>query len=176
MKKNRKSRSFLGATSGYWLSTIAICLLIVGSGVAVVFWPRGSVSDAYRHYSRTEGIKAYYFKDFRINDTVSVNITMLEALDSNAWNMLKNDFSLPALDTVSQKKIDKGKDLVFTSLVNGDDFREQVDPKYPECDVKAVSYLNHTICLFHTKNMEERHAVFFYNMEKAINISKKTKQ
>lgn len=146
-------------------------------GASVVFLPQvvpySQCSDAYKKYANVEGIEATFIKDFRINDTVSVDVTVLEAVDTNAWNMLKNDCSLPVLDPVSQRKIDNGKDLIFTRLVNDDDFNEPADLNSPECDVIAISYLNHTIWVFHVKSMIERHAVLFYNLEKAIDINNK---
>jgi len=145
-------------------------LAIVVMALAVRFWPRtipfDQCGEVYKKYANSPGIKASYIKDFRINDTVSVDVTMLEATDTNGWNIMKEDFRLPVLDSVTQRKIDNGKDLIFVRPVKKGSCYVTADVDSPECDVKATSYLNHTICLFHVKSLEERRAVKYYNFDK----------
>lgn len=147
-------------------------LAIIGIALAVRFWPRNvpfdQCSEVYKTYANSPGIKASYIKDFCINDTVSVDVTLLEATDTIGWNTLKRDFPSPKLDPKTQKKIDDGKDLIFTQLVNENNFLEPADPDSPKCDLRATSVLNHTICVFHVTSFEERHAVIYYNLDKSI--------
>ena len=128
--------------------------------------PFDQCSEVYRAYADNPLIKASYIKEFRINDTVTVDVTMLKAVDTNGWNILKNDFPVYYPDSVIQRKIDNGRDLIIVRVLKKGSRYETADVDSPECDVKATSYLNHTICLFHVKSLEERRAVKYYNFDK----------
>ena len=161
-----------------WTVTLTLCLTILIGTMTVKFWPRtvpfDQCSEEYKKYADSPGIKASYIKDFCINDTVSVDVTMLEATDTIGWNTLINDFSLPVLDSITQKKIDNGKDLIFVMSIKKGSYCEVADENAPECNVRAFSFLTHTICFFHVTSLEERHAVIYYNFDKSIKNNKIT--
>ena len=156
-----------------WIITLLVCLLIVGSGAGVLLWPRtvplAQCSEVYRIYVNNPSIKASFIKDFRINDSVSVDVTLLEATDSVGWNKLCKDFYIPELDSFSQSRIDGGKDLVFTKLINKNDFLQSVKHNYSEDVLRSVSFLKKTVCIYYVKSEEEAHAVFYYNFDKSTN-------
>lgn len=165
----RKTRTFKQLRS--WIVTLIVCLLIVGSAVVVVSWPRSALSDTYRYYSEVQGVRAYYFKDFQINDTLFIDVVMLEAEDSSGWDMLKSDFCMPVLDSITQRKIDNGKDLIFVTPVKMDNYCETPEKDAPECVMKVTSFVNRTVCLFQINSLEERKSVYVYNLEKSIKNS-----
>lgn len=149
-----------------WLFTFTVCLLLVGGAIAVVFWPRQYGSEIYQYYSNIKGIKASYFENYRINDTVFVDITLLEAVDSNGWNILCEDLFIVKLDSLSQKKVDNGKDLIFTKQLSINDLSKTNTSTFEDSVLRTVSYLRKEVSVFHTKNEKERHAVFYYNFDK----------
>ena len=161
MKRLRSSK-----ITASWLFTFTVCLLLVGGAIAVVFWPRQYGSEIYQYYSNIKGIKASYFENYRINDTVFVDITLLEAVDSIGWNILCEDFNIIKLDSVSQKKVDNGKDLVFTKQTSIKDLSKSYISVSEDTVLRAVSFLRKEVSVFHTKNKKERHAVFYYNLDK----------
>ena len=165
MNTHRPHLSFLSS----WRGTVLLCLLILGSAAAVVFWPRPSDAALSRHYSHIPGIKATYFKDFPINDTLALNITLLEALDSTAWSTLRNDFNIAELDPPLQQLIDCGLDPFFTRLVDKDDYTQSVDSTCPNSQLLAFSYKSQSVTLFHITNEKELHAVLYHNFDKTIN-------
>ena len=81
-----------------WLITILFCLLLLGGGGAVLLLPQvvpfDQCSDLYKQYVAVEGINATYIKDYKVNDTVFVDVTLLEATDS-MWHTLMKDFNIP---------------------------------------------------------------------------------
>ena len=161
MKRLRSSK-----ITASWLFTFTVCLLLVGGAIAVVFWPRQYGSEIYQYYSNIKGIKASYFENYRINDTVFVDITLLEAVDSIGWNILCEDFNIIKLDSLSQKKVDNGKDLVFTKQTSIKDLSKSYISASEDTVLRAVSFLRKEVSVFHTKNKKERHAVFYYNLDK----------
>ena len=58
------------------------------------FFPSYSVSELYTKYAGTEGLDVAFVKDYRVNDTVFVDVTMLETKDSLMWDSLKKDFKI----------------------------------------------------------------------------------
>lgn len=152
-----------------WPFTLCVCLLIVGVTAAVFFRPGKAGSDVYRQYVGVPGIKATYFESFPINDTLSVKVTLLEAVDSTGWRILCNDFNISLLAPELQNKIDSGKDLVVSRQVNRFDYRASVDSTCDNVELLAVSYLKRSVCIFHVTNSSEIHAVFYHNFDKSTN-------
>ena len=161
MNTHRPHLSFLSS----WRGTALLCLLILGSAAAVILWPRSDDAALSRHYSHIPCIKATYFKDYPINDTLSINITLLQALDSAGWRTLRNDFNIAELDPALQQLIDSGLDPLFTLRVNKDDYTQSVDSTCPNSQLLAFSYTSQTVTLFHVTNKEEIHAVLYHNLD-----------
>lgn len=146
-----------------WPITILICLLLLGGGAVVIFWPRTvpfeQCSEIYKKYANVEKVKASFIKDFKVNDTVFVDVTLLEAIDSVGWDILKMDFKVPPPPLVLQPLIDNGEDLLFTKHI----------PKYIAntsafpYDLLVISHLTHTLTVFHINSDIEKHAVFNHN-------------
>jgi hypothetical protein len=71
---------------------IALALTLVGVAlvVAMLLLPRplppDECSDIYRQYKDTPGIKASFIKDYPLDDTTTIDVTMLQAKDTNVWN------------------------------------------------------------------------------------------
>lgn len=80
----------------HYIIISVISLLVVAS----VFWfgykppslPLEECSETYRLYAGQPGVNASFLKNYRINDTLIVNATLLVATDSSAWQRLEKDF------------------------------------------------------------------------------------
>ena len=153
-----------------WLITRLFCLLLLGVGATVILMPQrvpySQCSELYRRYAAVDGIDATFIRDYPVNDTLLVDVTLLEAKDSAGWATLKTDFSIPDLPPDFQEDIDAGIDLISTKLI----------PKSPPPpsdtfpnDVLAISSLKSTITVFHVNNDIEKHAVIFHNFKNSIN-------
>lgn len=162
MNTHRPHLSFLSS----WRGTALLCLLILGSAAAVILWPRSNDASLSRHYNHIPGIKATYFKDYPINDTLSINVTLLEALDSTGWSTLRNDFNIAELDPVLQQLIDSGLDPIFTRRVNKNDYKQSADSTCSNPQLLAISYRSRSLSVFHVTNEDELHAVSYHNFDK----------
>ena len=146
-----------------WLITILVCLLILGGGGAVLHLPQvvpfNQCSDVYKRYAKMDGVDATFIKDYKVNDTVFVDVTLLEAIDSTGWDILKTDFKVPPPPLELQPLIDNGEDLLFTKHI----------PKYIAntsafpYDLLVISHLTHTLTVFHINSDIEKHAIFNHN-------------
>lgn len=149
-----------------------IFLAIVLVALAVRLWPRtvpfDQCSDLYKHYANVEGIDATFIKDYKVNDTVFVDVTLLEATDSVIWTTLKKDFDVPNPSPNFQQFIDNGEDLIYVKLIPKSTTTDTILTPYPN-DVLAISHLKRTLTVFHVKNDVEKHAVEYHNFDKSTN-------
>ena len=80
---------------------IIILVIIVGGSLAVRYlpgWvPYWQCSEVYKRYKDVEGVRATYIKDYRVNDTLTVGVTLLEATTDSGWAVLQEDFGLPTI-------------------------------------------------------------------------------
>ena len=154
----------------FWLVVGIVAVLDVLVLYLVLQWkylfPSSEVSELYTKYANTEGVEASFVKDFRINDTVFVDVTMLEAEDSVAWALLCKDFDAPIPSQKSQQLIKNGVDLIFSGTIPKSE--SEVSTNTYMYNVLAISYLSHTLTVFHTINENEKHAVQYYNFDKSI--------
>ena len=90
----------------YWLITLVLCVVGVTTVLAVRYWPRivhpGEPSGLYLRY-KDNHIRASFIKDFRVNDSLTLDVTILEARDSVGWDQMKNDFKIKPLPSNIEK-------------------------------------------------------------------------
>ena len=151
-----------------WPITLLVCLLILGGGGLILGWPRtvpfDQCSDLYKQYVAVEGINATYIKDYKVNDTVFVDVTLLEAIDSTGWDILKKDFEVASLPPELQQLVDNGEDLVFTKSIP----KSEIDKSDFPNDLLAISHMIHTVTVFHINSEIEKYAVLNHNYKEEI--------
>lgn len=179
-----------------WPITILFCLLIIGGGAAVILWPRTvpfeQCSEIYQKYANVEDVSASFIKDYKVNDTVYVDVTLLEATDSVGWATLKKDFDIPNPSPDFQQRIDRGKNLIYTKKIPKVTVADSLKKSHPNVssksreddslhssqgaenvtygnDLLAISHLNRTLIVFHINNNTEKHAVIYHNLVKSTN-------
>ena len=153
-----------------------ISFLIILSSALLSAWiyltprplPYSQCSDLFLQYKDTPGVKAAFIKDFPLNDTLTVDVTVLTATDDEGWDALAGDFHIPPLPEFMQKKIDAGKDIVSIRLT------PKIAPGQPmdttdllKNNVIGISRKNHTISIFNTDTEEQQDAVAHYNYRKS---------
>ena len=147
-----------------WHKTLLVAAAILA--VAVAVWrytaPQRHVSDLYLRYENADGIAASYIHNFPVNDTLRVDVTLLEATTDSAWQALCTDFALS--DIVEELK-EVAPSAVFSRQVSRHDYSQVVLGDSPDAEILAISCDSKTFAVFHTRNAAEMHAVFCYNYE-----------
>ena len=144
------------------------CVLAVVAGFTLKHCqrtlPERKCSQVYQRYAHVEGIQAAYVKDYRINDTLTVAVTLLEATTDSGWAMLQEDFGLPVIpkeyeerfvgdsNRVSIKKFPKDVPL----FLDGDTLTD---------DLIIVSLYKHTICHFVIHSDEQFRTIMFKHLD-----------
>ena len=146
------------------LSIVLLCLLAALAGGVRLFryyLPHEGPTDAlYEKYKDNPQVKASLLHDFRVNDTLAVDVTTLQATDSVGWETLKKDFHAFPLPENNQKKIDQGIDVISIHLA------PKTDPTLPmdttdllNNNVVAISRLHQTVSIFNVTTRAEMDAV-----------------
>ena len=155
-----------------WLITILFCLLLLGGGGAVLLLPQvvpfSQCSDVYKRYAKMDGVVATFIKDYKVNDTIFVDVTLLEATDSVGWTTLKKDFDIPDPSPDFQQIIDSGEDLIYVKLIPKSIITDTILNSYPN-NLLAISHVKRSLTVFHIKNDVEKQAVKNHNFDKSTN-------
>ena len=149
---------------------LAFLLLTLLGVAAVAAWryllPERHVSDLYRRYHNADGIAASYIHNFPVNDTLTLDVTLLEATTDSAWQALCADFAIiDIVEAIEQAD----PHVVFSRQISRHDYTQVLLGDSPDAECLAISCDSKTFSIFHTRNAAERHAVFHHNFKKTIN-------
>lgn len=159
-----------------WLTALAACLLLAGT-LALHLWPRtvplDQCSATYRRYAGRPDIDAAYIGDYRINDSVKVAVTVLEAKTDSAWAALLQDFNTipPPKEFID---ITGGTGIEIWAAPKKD-YSSPMDTILLNNDLIAATWSEHSLSIFSIENTEQMLAVQHSQYKKSISISKKTK-
>jgi hypothetical protein len=159
-----------------WPIKVLATVVVVGVALAVKFLfcavPYWQSSEVYKKYKDVEGIRASYVKDYPVNDTLTVAVTLLETNDTG-WERLMEDFRIPdALREIAEAATDKNKVWTRTVLKGHPEEKVSVatftdgEWKY---DMVAMDFTLHKIALFDLNNMEEYMAIHDYGYDYMTN-------
>ena len=155
-----------------YLLPLVIVLLRLAATVLWVWTPRtvppGRASDLYRQYASNPHLTVSYIEDFHVNDTLSLPVTTIRALDSAGWDLLTNDFNIPNLPEIVLSSMEENEDFVLTFIASGD-----YKDRYEELGISpsnaiSLSYRKHEVSIFNTRDVPEQNAVLKYNIKHSI--------
>lgn len=143
------------------VTLLALLLLAATLVYGLNLWNiRGvQTSDVYRRYADTPGVNAAYIKDYRVNDSVTVCVTLLEAIDSAGWASVKKDFKVEAvLDSICDF-FELNKTSKNMRLAPKKDYNLTKDSVISNNDLIVTTFYNHIICIFHIESKKQYDAV-----------------
>lgn len=134
-------------------------------------FPLRHVSDTYSKYEGVDGVSAAFMKGYRINDTISVDVTLLKADNDSVYMALLSDFNrvIPYFDTLPMlhreystitwkaPKADYTKTTDTTNCINNDIFSSHLSRR--------------VIVIFHIETKEQYDVISQYIFDKAIEYS-----
>ena len=140
-----------------------MCLLAVALVLVVKYHPRtvplAECSQIYRDYADDPHVAVAFIKRLRVNDTLTVDVTTLHALDSTGWHSLMLYFGFPQemIDYYYSHKAlfdkDKKHSLVRFS-VDMNDVHKRLSPTHPDSRQVIGSYKEMMFNVYHTNNTE----------------------
>ncbi|MBR4230023.1 MAG: hypothetical protein IKR83_04865 [Bacteroidales bacterium] len=134
------------------LITLLLFVVAIGGALAWKYWPRTvpweECSALYRQYAHADGIEATFLRGYRVNDTLAIDVTLLQATDSAGWDTICNKFNLTLQYHAAGTK----------PIENGEDILELWKDKEQNI-ISVASHRDKYICHFHTDNQQFKDAV-----------------
>lgn len=145
----------------FWLIVGVVAFLEVLIICFVLQWkylfPSREVSEIYTRYADVEGIEVSYIKDYRVNDSVFVDVTVLEATTDSAWAVLKDDYKLPVLPK-EYERLAEAMSIDVWRAPRSNPYA-LIKKRSPDDYIVAVSRPKRTVYVFDTQNDIESNAV-----------------
>ena len=158
----------------FWLLFPLLCLLTVGVSAAITYWrhtvPLAETSEVYRQYRHLPGVRAAFIRQMPINDTLRLDMTLLEAEDSAAFADL-----LRAMGEREEFIHDMATLREFhINQENGYNIRYTGNWKSPSGIEQEVSFfpVRRCVAVFHTISEKEMDVVFKRNFHNEFDIDK----
>ena len=141
-----------------------IFILIVGGVLAIKYLPSivpyWQCSEVYKRYAHTKDIRATYIKNFPLNDTLTVGVTLLEATTDSGWARLQEDFAVIPVPPEALAFCDSNTVNVWLAAKR--DYSLRADSILLNNDLIAMNYMKHIISVFKLESEEQRDAILHY--------------
>ncbi len=147
-----------------WLITLALIIVVplavylFISRTRVVPWDE--CSELYRRYADCPGVEAAYIKDYRVNDTLTLCATVLEATTDTAWAELQKDFDFKPYPPEILELIKNTNSVEWKYVKHGTSCG-QMDSIPENNDVVAISHFKHYIIIFDQKSAADVIAILY---------------
>ena len=144
---------------------VAVEFAVYMSGVV----PYRKCSEVYKQYSKVEGVRATYVKDYRVNDTLTVGVTLLEATDSAGWAYLMESFHISE-EMIKESEVNPLANIWVSQSLKGSPETRSIpsdsnSPADSDIEIVAKAMKERQICIFHTRGAGEREAIQNYHWD-----------
>ncbi len=147
------------------------CVLAV---VAVKYLPAllcgGGESEVYHRYEHRDDLKVGFVKDYRIDDSTTVDVTTLTAKDSAGWEALLREMNVSDLIIeICNKAAKKGNYTVafYNCKKNHPEQHTEID--IPNTDFVLYSYKEYTLYVFDITSRKQRNAIQTQRIKETFN-------
>lgn len=113
-----------------------------------------SVSELYQYYAERQDLTVAQVNGFKLNDSVCVDVILMQADDENAWQQLKEEFNIRG-DEGTVSWLGESENPAIRTQWNG----------APVMRVIASLY-KHTIGIYRIDNETQYDAIVDYQLEK----------
>ena len=157
------------------LFVVLLCLLLAG-GVVLALLPRCPMpwqcSKLYWQYRGQEGIEASYVKQYPVDDTTLVDVTLLRATTDSAWERVCPSF-IPSIYTEGEKDTIIHSYSVTHWPATEDSPQTIVNPTTTNQFIFiTITPPLKTICIFHIETIAELNAIIEYKIHELSSLKK----
>ena len=156
----------------FGISILAVLLLALAAGWVFCCSsrtvPLEECSELYRHYAGSEGIEASFIQGYRLNDSLRVDVTLLQATDSAAWNRLQDSLGYARLAPEDREYFVKHKGIRMKLIPKG--YLDQpMDSVFLNNDLVAIDGKNRVIAIFNLTDLNQYKAIIRKNIRDTKN-------
>ena len=166
-----------------WTAVILVCLLLIIMGLLTMLSTRCPLpwqcSKLYWQYRGQEGIEAFYVRDYPVDDTTFVDVTLLRATTDSAWVSLCHEF-VPYEFADSSDYINKlihDTTSVTFRPVSKDDYKKIIIPQetgYSNSNIVVLTAKVKSIGIFHINNKSQLEVIFFTIVDNMLHTNNNT--
>ena len=160
----------------YWIILTAIGLAGGLLALVVIRAPRtvplAETSEVYRQYRHQPGVRAAFIRQMPINDTLRLDMTLLEAEDSAAFADLlrKMGKSKEFINDMMSSIIDENTRFIYRIPKGHPDLPKSIDNKNNE--LMAIFPAKKIVSIIHTNEHRELHDAMISNLREEFNVNK----
>ncbi len=118
-----------------------------------------------------DGVDATFIRDYKVNDTVYVDVTYIEATTDSSWNEIKRDFQISIPPEIMDLYDSNSVDLKFAPHNN---YSSPKDSILINNDIIVFAYFKQTVLVFDIKDEKQSDAII--NRQIINTINKKNEQ
>ena len=139
---------------------IAFCLALLTVYVlhnSGRIFPSGEVGEVYRRYCNRDDIRVEFFKDFRIDDSTTVDVITLTAKDSAGWEALLREMNIKEGTIRKQTEAVKSGKTALTEYYCMNNHPEQriKVKECPDFDLVIYSFNEYVTYIFDVNTIEQ---------------------
>lgn len=158
----------------FWLIVAILALVEAAIFCVALQWkyifPSREVSDLYTRYENVDGVDISYIKGYKVNGSIFVDVTMLEATTDSAWIILQHDFSIPIIPKEYEEYFYADTYQLSLKLVPKKDSSLPMDSTILNNDLVAISYPKRLICIFSIEDTSQLKAILRDNYDNNVTL------
>lgn len=135
-----------------FLEVLIICLVLQWK----YLFPSREVSELYARYADVDGVEASFIKDYKVNDSVFVDVTVLEATTDSTWIVLKDNYNIPKMTPEVKKAMSKGSPCIAFCRLPDQNTAKEDSPYTDEYALVVAVHNEQTIYVFYSKTIEQK--------------------
>lgn len=153
----------------FLLLAIASILVVV----AVKYWPRvltpDQCSEVYRRYKDRDDLSVAFVKDYRVGDSITVDVTTITAKDSASWEQLLREMNIEEdIGELRRKADQKGTNYVCTYLCLKNHPEKSVGKECSIIDYVIYTHKEMTIYVFDVESRDQADKIREYKMKETF--------
>lgn len=155
----------------FLLLAIASILVVV----AVKYWPRvltpDQCSEVYRRYKDRDDLSVAFVKDYRIGDSITVDVTTIEATDSASWESLLREMNVNEVIIKKQREaVTKGLCGVNSYFCERNHPEKRIVPdEKTVCSFVTILPCERTMHIFNIEELNQSNKILYQKLKDIIN-------
>ena len=130
-----------------------------------------SVSDVYRRYAGDEKLAVAFVKDYRIGDSITVDVTTITVKDSASWEVFLRSINVNELTIELQRDAKKKGNISVSTAYRVKNHPEILPSRKTDeqLDLILFSYQDYTVFIFDVESKKQAHLIANYKRKDYIN-------
>ena len=151
-----------------------VALMLVLASLAVSAKRHANVSEVYRRYKDRDNLSVAFVKDYRICDSITVDVTTITAKDSARWEMLLREIKMDeSYINDMREDMRNGKYVVGSYYCKKGHPEIRTGLNIPDCDLVIVSPGDYQLFVFTITSKQQAHTIAISKRKEILHPYKK---